>query len=297
MVGLENMASSFAVFFLLLPIFSEINAQFSSNVYSIDVSNRLQTSIATSGCGGGICVCSELNREWSAVLSCGVPLSPILAVTTTTNVDQTQEKMRAERQFNRILDSMPYVGRVLDTCKWSRTLFSERYRKLLLKMEEQTTNDSRVEAVNVAICELNEPVPDPEPVGDVTEVPLFTLYLRYKQQYFAAKKEKQRQELAQREELTDAEFQQWYQDNLELLRCDVDSAYQKWEIFGNKRKVEGLLMENDIVPDSSEITNALSVFNSVRDLQIPTANVAEGLMPTSLSPSGWQQILQGRLVY
>ena len=258
--------------------------------------NSLQVAITTQGCAGGICICSELNREWSAVLSCGVPLSPILAVTTPSNTDQAQEKLRAERQFNRILDSMPYVGRVLDTCKWSRTLFSEKYRKLLLKMDEQTTNDSRVEAVNVAICELNEPVPDPEPTSDVTEVPLFTLYLRYKQQYFAAKKEKERQELTQRQELTDAEFQQWYQDNLELLRCDVDSAYQKWEIFGNKRKVEGLLMDNDIVPDSSEITNALSVYNSVRDLQLPTANVAEGLMPTALQPDGWQQILQGRLV-
>jgi hypothetical protein len=266
---------------------------YSSNVYGMDVLNRLQNAISSKGCVGGICVCSELNREWSGVFSSGVTLPSILA-RDPSSVDEAQEIQRAIRQVNRIADSMPRANRILDTCKWTRTLFSEKYFKLLEKMVQQTTDDAKVEAVKAAICELNEPVPDPEPVGDITEVPLFLLYLRYKQEYFTAKDELAQKVLKERESRTDDDFKKWYQDNLEILRCDVDSAYQKWEIFGNKRKVEDLLVENDIVADSSLITNSLGLYTAVRDLQPTTDNVAEGTMPVTLTPAGWEKILDSR---
>nr|WNS50041.1 IgGFc-binding protein-like protein 2 [Halisarca dujardinii] len=266
--------------------------QYLSNVYGVSVLNRLQAAISSKGCVGGICVCSELNREWSGVFSTGVSLPSVLAKDAAT-ADETQDIQRAIRHVNRIADSMPIANRILDTCKWTRTLFSEKYSSLLEKMNQQTTEDSKVEAVKAAICELNEAVPDPEPAGDVTEVPLFLLYLRYKQEYFGAKDELARKILKEREARTDDDFRKWYQDNLEILRCDVDSAYQKWEIFGNKRKVEDLLVDNDIVADSSLITNSLGLFTAVRDLQPTTDNVAEGTMPVTLTPSGWEAILDG----
>ena len=283
----------FLVMSVSLATLSVSASEYSSNVYGMDILNRLQTAISSKGCVGGICICSELNREWSGVFSSGVTLPSILAEEPST-ADEAKEVNRALRQVNRIADSMPRADRILDTCKWTRTLFSEKYFMLLEKMVEQTTEDTKVEAVKAAICELNEAVPDPEPVGDVTEVPLFLLYLRYKQEYFTAKDELAQKIQKEREARTDEDFKKWYQDNLEILRCDVDSAYQKWEIFGNKRKVEDLLVENDIVADSSLITNSLGLYNAVRDLQPTTDNLAEGIMPVTLTPEGWQEVLGSR---
>ena len=277
---------------LFLATFTVPTRAYTSNVYGADLLYSLQSAISSKGCLGGLCVCAEYNRDWGGILSTGIPLPSVLADRTPDNIDEVKATERGRRQVNRVADSMPLVGRVLDTCRWSRDLFSEKYLGVLKDLQQQTRNSAKIESVKAAICELNEAVDDPEPEGEGTQVPLFSLYLRYKQRYLADKTEVDKDIKSARNSRTAEEFQEWYNEHQENMKCRVDSAYQKWEIFGSKRKVEDLMFRHDIISDSSAVTNAIGLYEAVRDLQTRTDNLAEGTMPVSLTPDGWEALTE-----
>ena len=284
-------------FLLCISVFTTLTVaapDFTSNVYGTDLLYHLQSAISSKGCLGGLCVCAEYNRDWGGILSTGIALPSVLADKTPDNFDEVKAVERGRRQVNRIADSMPTVGQVLDTCRWSRELFSEKFIRVLKDLQQQTRTSAKIESVKAAICELNEAVDDPEPEGEGAQVPLFTLYLRYKQKYLADKTEVETDIKSARNSLTAGEFQTWYNEHQENMKCKVDSAYQKWEIFGSKRKVEDLMFRHDIISDSSAVTNAIGLYEAVRALQTKTDNLAEGSMPVSLTPDGWEQLTERR---
>ena len=277
---------------LFLATFTVSTRAYTSNVYGADLLYSLQSAISSKGCLGGLCVCAEYNRDWGGILSTGIPLPSVLADKTPDNIDEVKATERGRRQVNRVADSMPLVGRVLDTCRWSRDLFSEKYLGVLKDLQQQTRNSAKIESVKAAICELNEAVDDPEPEGEGAQVPLFSLYLRYKQRYLADKTEVDKDIKSARNSRTAEEFQEWYNEHQENMKCRVDSAYQKWEIFGSKRKVEDLMFRHDIISDSSAVTNAIGLYEAVRDLQTRSDNLAEGTMPVTLTPDGWEALTE-----
>lgn len=291
------MACVVASFLLCVSFFTTLTVAtsgYTSNVYGIDLLFNLQSAISSKGCLGGLCVCAEYNRDWGGILSTGISLPSALADKTPDNVDEVKAVERGLQQVYRIADSMPIVGQILDTCRWSRELFSEKFIHLLKDLQQQTQTTAKLDSVNSAICEMNEAVDDPEPVGEGTQVPQFTLYLRYKQQYLADKTAVEMDTKRARESLTAEEFQIWYNERQENMKCRVDSAYQKWEIFGSKRKVEDLMYRNDIVSDSSAVTNAIGLYDAVGALQTKSDNLAEGTMPATLTPDGWEQLTEKR---
>lgn len=269
-------------------------ADYTSNVYGTDLLFNLQSAISSKGCLGGLCVCAEYNRDWGGILSTGIALPSALADKTPDNLDEVKAVERGRRQVNRVADSMPIVGQILDTCRWSRDLFSEKFIHLLTGLQQQTRTAAKIESVKAAICELNEAVDDPEPEGEGTQVPQFTLYLRYKQRYLADKTAVEMDTKTARDSLTAEEFQIWYNERQENIKCRVDSAYQKWEIFGSKRKIEDLMFRHDIVSDSSAVTNAIGLYEAVGALQTKSDNLADGSMPVSLTPDGWEQLTERR---
>ena len=290
-----TMARTFLGSLLCISLFATLTVAtqvYTSNLYGADLLLSLQSAISSKGCLGGLCVCAEYNRDWGGVLSTGIPLPSVLADRTPDNFDEVKATERGRRQVNRIADSMPIAGQILDTCRWSRELFSEKFIHVLKDLQQQTRNSAKIESVKAAICELSETVDDPEPEGEGTQVPLFSLYLRYKQRYLADKTEVDKKIKSARNSLTAEEFQEWYNEHQENMKCTVDSAYQKWEIFGSKRKVEDLMFKHDIISDSSAVTNAIGLYEAVRDLQTRSDNLAEGTMPVSLTPDGWEQLTE-----
>ena len=118
---------------LVLPLLvfgQELAVEPGSNVYQSEILKELQEAIHASGCIGGLCVCSENNRLWSGVFSNGVSLPSLISGTPTT-ADDIREAQRAYRQVYRIADTMPIVGRLLSTCKWPLTAFSQMYSDTL----------------------------------------------------------------------------------------------------------------------------------------------------------------------
>ena len=261
-----------------------------SNVYLVSILESLQNLIQSSGCTGGLCTCAESNNVWSSVFTRAFSL-PSLISSPQVNLDRIKERDRSYFLVYRLADSLPSrPDKIISTCRWPNSeIFSRKHLEVVDLIEKQAQTHSRSDEAEANVCKLIEEVRDPDPIGDIIEVPLLTLYDRYKVLYFEEKIIYEDTVRRQQDDLTEAEFEEWYNANQEILNNKVDSAYQKWEIFGSKRYVEQLLMEGGIMFDSSLLLNAVSSYRAVRQLLVYQYPDEEDLIPVTLSPEEWER--------
>lgn len=144
---------------------------------------------------------------------------------------------------------------------------------------------------NEALDKLVTPMLDPD--NPEKQVSLFQLYTRYQEAYHS---ERQTMELTISEKKSDLrpiEYQLWFERNYSILDAQVETAYRRWLIYGQKHLVESLIAHLDVASSGKMLDKAHVAFR-LSELGAQLQDRFEMVYQVDFSPSNWFRHLNTR---
>ena len=132
-----------------------------------------------------------------------------------------------------------------------------------------------------ALDKLIELVPDPE---NSSQIPLFDLYTKLKKAYHNEQQKVDKTFREKKTQLETEDYQLWLERNYHILDAQIETAYQRWLLYGQKQLTENYLSHLDVASSENPLEKArlaLRLSGSISE------DWSHRVYPVSLSPSNW----------
>ncbi len=147
-------------------------------------------------------------------------------------------------------------------------------------------SDAQNAYYNQAVTFLNELVVDPDKPD--SQLPRLSLYERYRDMYNDRKLRMEDQIEEKRLSVRYKDYELWFQRHYPSLQSQVESAYTRWLIFGEKERVESYITLLDTGSSGQLIEEARM---SLRASGVSSLDRTRTVYPVYFEPSDWYKYL------
>lgn len=140
-----------------------------------------------------------------------------------------------------------------------------------------------------ALGKLVEPMPDPD--DHTKQLPLFQLYTKFQEAYHTEQTRTETIIIEKKIELSANDYRLWFERNYPILSEQVEAAYRRWLLYGQKHLAESYIASLDISSTEKVVQEART---TLRLSGFMPHNGSETVYPVTFSPSNWFKYLNTR---